>query len=90
MRITYFALKDVQIGDEVRVPGDLIPEAASWSFLPGYIRDGYVAPVLVATLPQDVQDVLVEWEMDQLGPRDVPVPDSEGKAKSAKPKEKVS
>lgn len=65
MRICYYALRPVQVGTDVRQPGDLIPEAVEWPFLPGYIRDGYVAPVLVATLPEDVQAMLLEWEADQ-------------------------
>lgn len=65
MRVCYYALRTVRVLDEDRLAGDLIPEAAAWPYLPGYVRDGYVAPVLVATLPQDVQAVLLEWEADQ-------------------------
>jgi len=62
MRITYFALRPVNVGGEVRQPGDLIPEAADWSYLSGYIADGKIAPVLVATLPEEQQIMLLEWE----------------------------
>lgn len=65
MRITYYALRPVQVGDELREPGDLIPEAAEWPFLSGYVADGKVAPVLVVTLPEDVQMMLLEWEEAQ-------------------------
>lgn len=62
MKVTYFALRPVQVGDEIREPGDLIPEAATWQYLDGYVRDGRIQPVLVATLPRKTQDVLQEWE----------------------------
>lgn len=66
MRITYFALKPIQVGDETRVPGDLIPEAGSWPYVQGYVADGKIAPVLVATLPEESQMALLEWEEDQM------------------------
>lgn len=79
MRITYFALKELAVVDGIRVPGDLVPEAAEWPFLHGYLRDGLVAAVLVATLPESSQKVLSEWEADQEAqragaPTDQPVP----------------
>lgn len=97
MRVTYYALRTVKVLDEDRQVGDLIPEAAAWPFLPGYIRDGYVAPVLVATLPESVQEVLAEWEADQNAPAVLPAetatavstPDTTPAAKS-KQKEKVA
>lgn len=67
MRITYYALRDLQVGDTLRKPGDLVPEAAEWPFLAGYIHEGRLAPVLVATLPQKAQEVLAQWEADQAG-----------------------
>jgi hypothetical protein len=83
MRITYFACQTLQVGDDIRVPGDLVPEAAAWPMLHGYIQHGQIAPVLVATLPESAQAVLAEWEADQEGtvakPDDVaePVPATE-------------
>lgn len=67
MRITYYALRPLQVGDTLREPGDLVPEAADWAFLAGYLREGRLAPVLVATLPQKSQEVLAAWEKDQQG-----------------------
>lgn len=61
MRITYFALKEIQVGDDLRQPGDLIPEAVDWPYLSGYVSEGKIAPVLVATLPEDVQMTLLDW-----------------------------
>lgn len=96
MRITYYALKDVQVGESLRKAGDLVPEAAAWPFLAMYCRDGTVAPVLVATLPDSVQEVLAEWEADQRAASVVPAetatvvstpPDTTTKSKS---KEKVA
>lgn len=66
MRITYYALKPVQVGDDLRQPGDLVPEAAEWPYRAGYITEGTIAPVLVATLPQEQQEALMEWAADQL------------------------
>ena len=66
MRITYFALRPLLVGDETRQPGDLVPEAAEWPYVSGYVSDGKIAPVLVATLPEDVQMTLLEWEAEQI------------------------
>jgi len=65
MRVTYYALRQVQVRDETRQAGDLVPEAAAWPALPGYVQDGWLAPVLVATLPEAVQKVLLAWEMSE-------------------------
>ena len=65
MRITYFALKTLQVGEDTRVAGDLVPEAKDWVFLSGYVSDGSIAPVLVATLPEEQQMMLLEWEEEQ-------------------------
>lgn len=65
MRVVYYALRDVKVGDEVRHAGDLVPEAGDWPFISGYVADGKMAPVLVATLPEEVQITLLEWEADQ-------------------------
>ena len=74
MRITYYALRPLQVGDDMRQPGDLVPEAAVWPFLSGYVRDGHLAPVLVATLPANVQAVLTEWETEQDASTESPAP----------------
>jgi hypothetical protein len=65
VRIAYYALRPVQVGDEVRQPGDLVPEAREWKFVDAYIREGKIAPVLVATLPRKVQEELQRWEEEQ-------------------------
>lgn len=65
MRITYYALKTVQVGDEFRQPGDLVPEAQEWAYVSAYIMDGKIAPVLVATLPKKAQEELLRWEEDR-------------------------
>lgn len=66
LAVTYFALKPLPVGDEIREPGELIPEACDWQYLSGYISDGKIAPVLVATLPKSARDALAEWEQDML------------------------
>ena len=76
MRVTYYALRTLQVGEDVRVPGDLIPEANVWPYLSGYVDEGKIAPVLVATLPEDAQLMLLEWEADQAA-GDVEVPTDE-------------
>ena len=55
------------VGDEVRQPGDLIPEAQDWPYVAGLIQDGKIAPVLVATLPEDTQVMLLDWEEETYG-----------------------
>lgn len=65
MRITYFALKRVLVGEDQREPGDLVPEARDWPYLSGYVQDGTLAPVLVATLPEEQQMMLLDWEDEQ-------------------------
>ena len=67
MRVTYYALRDIRVGDEVRQCGDLVPEAGMWPYLSGYITDGKIAPVLVATLPEEQQVMLLEWEEEVMG-----------------------
>ena len=67
MRITYYALKPIPVGDDIRQPGDLIPEANEWSRLSAYLQHGEIAPVLVVTLPEDVQEMLLEWEAERQG-----------------------
>ena len=66
MRITYFALKPILVGEDMRQPGDLVPEAADWTYVSAYVGEGKIAPVLVATLPEDVQMVLLDWEVAQV------------------------
>ena len=75
MKVTYYALRSVQIGDEMRQLGDLIPEANNWPYLSSYIAEGKIAPVLVASLPEDTQLMLLEWEADQIAPVTVPAPE---------------
>jgi hypothetical protein len=85
MRVVYYALRPMQVGDEIRQPGDLIPEANDWPYLSGYVSDGKIAPVLVATLPEDVQTTLLEWEAEQ---DSAPAPAAD--TKTAETKEKVA
>jgi hypothetical protein len=68
MRITYYALRPLLVGEETRVPGDLVPEAQDWPYLSGYVSDCKLAPVLVATLPEEQQVMLLEWEEAVYGP----------------------
>ena len=72
MRVTYYALRPTKVGYDTRKPGDLIPEAAEWPYLSGYVNDGHIAPVLVATLPQEVQDMLAQWELSRTGTPQTP------------------
>jgi hypothetical protein len=65
MKVTYFALIPQQIGDEWREPGDLVPEARDWAYRDLYLKDAKIAPVLVATLPKQIQDKLNAWEKEQ-------------------------
>lgn len=65
MKLTYYALIPQTVGDDVREPGDLVPEARDWAYRDLYIRDTKIAPVLVATLPKQVQDKLNAWEKEQ-------------------------
>lgn len=65
MKVTYFALAHLKVGDGTRAPGDLVPEASGWPYIGGYVRDGKVAPVLVSTLSQEDQDALAKYEADQ-------------------------
>lgn len=98
MRVTYYALKPLRVGTEVREPGDLVPEASEWNFLSGYISDGKIAPVLVASLPEETQMMLLEWEEEQAAAKaPAPAPeatkDTTTKAApkgKADPKEKVA
>jgi hypothetical protein len=57
MKIVYFAL----VSFDDYVPGDIIPGATEWPSIAFYVAEGKVAPVLVATLPQSMQDSLMEW-----------------------------
>lgn len=79
MEVTYYVLgrKPIQVGEDFRVQGELIPEARDWPFLSAYLRDGDIAPVLVATLPAATRKALEEWESDNPGNDTVtePAPD---------------
>lgn len=76
MILTYFAVKPQKVGDDVREPGELIPEARDWAFLPGYITNGEIAPVLVATLPEETQQMLADWEAEQDALRNTVLPET--------------
>lgn len=85
MRVTYYALTSMMVGNDIREAGDLVPEARDWPYLTGYVADGKIAPVLVATLPEDVQMVLMEWEESQ-NPEAIPAEDTKTPSQT---KEKV-
>lgn len=85
MRICYYALKPLQVGDDVREPGDLVPEALQWNHVKAAVDFGEIAPVLVATLPEEQQVMLLEWEDAYLKPQGEPVAD-----KKVRRKEKVT
>lgn len=57
-KVTYFVIQATQVGDELRQPGDLIPEANLWAYVESEVRIGRIQPVLVSTLTQDDQDYL--------------------------------
>lgn len=68
MDICYYAIQPMTIGDEVRQPGDLVPEVMAWK---QHIRNSYaesnrIAPVLVATLPKSLRDEMNQWELDYI------------------------
>ena len=63
LKVTYYALRAQQVGDDFREAGDLIPEASEWPYLSAYLTRGDMAPVLVATLPIEMQQQLLDWEM---------------------------
>jgi hypothetical protein len=90
MRVTYFALKPVRVGEDQREPGDLVPEARDWPYLSGYIQDGTLAPVLVATLPDEQQMMLLEWADEQEQAAKAAQVEAEKKAKAAQSKTKQS
>jgi hypothetical protein len=62
MRVTYYCLKPIQVGDEWRQPGDLIPEAAEWKMCRIMVQNADIAPVLVETLPKAEQTKLQRLE----------------------------
>lgn len=84
MRITYYALKPLPVGDEIRQPGDLVPEARDWSTVSGHLMTGDIAPVLVATLPEKTQEMLLEWVLEQDAP--APVEEAEDVSEASKTK----
>ncbi len=63
MKITYYALKPIRLGlDYTRSPGELVPEASEWKNLDIKIRNLELMPVLVCTLPKEMQAQLENWE----------------------------
>lgn len=68
MDVCYYAIRSIVIGDEVREPGDLIPEATTWKEMVqrSYVEAHRIAPVLVASLPKATRDFLNKWEKDWL------------------------
>ena len=77
MKICYYALKNVAVGAGTRHAGDLIPEATEWPYLNFYVERGDIAPVLVAVLPQEMQDKLAAWEATRNSPDITPAVDQE-------------
>ena len=43
--LSYIALKQLKVGAGYRMPGDLVPEAASWRNVHNYLSSGYLAVV---------------------------------------------
>jgi len=39
---TYLALRPMQVEDELRLPGDLVPEAATWARVQFWVEAGYI------------------------------------------------
>lgn len=77
MKVTYYVLnpRGIQVGDEWREVGDLVPEARDWPFLHAYVRDGDLGVVLVATLPSSTRKALEEWDAEMSAvPEDDDVP----------------
>lgn len=65
-KVCYYALKPILVGDnDLRQPGELIPEATEWAFVRGYVDDGRIAPVLVATLPKSAREALRVWATER-------------------------
>lgn len=58
MKVCYFALRSFDQYQE----GDLIPGAKDWPFISGYVSEGKVAACLVATLPDEAQEAITEYE----------------------------
>lgn len=61
-KITYVALRPFVGNDGPVSAGDLIPEAADWRNIGAAVRIGDVFPVLVATLPDELQAQVEAWE----------------------------
>lgn len=66
MKVCYFALRPVHTGDRTYETGEIIPEATFWHRVNIYVENGSLAPVLVATLPRDLQKQVKEWEEEQV------------------------
>lgn len=64
-KITYFAVKEQMVEGRLRLPGDLIPEAASWKSINFYLEARTIYPVLVSTLPRSQREEVTEWETRQ-------------------------
>lgn len=45
MSLTYVALKRLKVGNEYRIPGELVPEAKEWRNRASWINTGHIAPV---------------------------------------------
>jgi hypothetical protein len=61
MKVTYFALRDF---DGYRT-GDIVPNAGDWPFVSGFISQGKLSAVLVATLPEELQEAVEAWEAER-------------------------
>lgn len=68
MDVCYYAIREMVVGDEVRKPGDLIPEATTWRehIQRSYVEAHRIAPVAVVSLPKRLRDDLQRWERDYL------------------------
>lgn len=66
MDVCYYAVKTMTLGDEVRQPGDLLPEVSAWHprIRDTHLRNMRIAPVLVISLPKPLRDEIEAWERD--------------------------
>lgn len=60
--LTYVMLKPRKVGKSIRQPGELVPEAASWSNRSAYINRGVISPIPVAGLSDDHRKVYEQWK----------------------------
>lgn len=65
MKVVYFALTPMQIADEMRNAGDMVPEACGWKYATSYLSNGQLGVIPVSVLSADDRRKLYEWEQEQ-------------------------